>query len=168
MLMRHAKSSWSDGDCADHDRDLNQRGVAAAPKMARVLSGHGLVPDFVWCSTATRARRTLALMLGEWTRAPTILFEQKLYLARPGAIREVVERTPSSHSRVLVIGHNPGLENLASQLASQSGGDGHGVELPTAAVAVFEHAWPEGFKPVDPANCRLVRLWKPRELADEA
>ncbi len=167
ILMRHAKSSWSDGDCVDHDRDLNPRGIRAARQMARLLASEKLQPDFVWCSTATRARRTLALMLAEWDRVPAILFDRVLYLARPETVLEVIARTPPGHSKLLVIGHNPGLEELVALFAGGDRTDDGTAEMPTAAVAVFEHAGPGEFDAISAATCQFERAWKPRQLAGD-
>jgi phosphohistidine phosphatase len=168
ILMRHAKSSWSNGDCADHDRDLNPRGIRAARQMARLLASEQLQPDFVWCSTATRARRTLAQMLGEWDKIPPILFESVLYLAQPETVLDVIARTPPGHSQLLVIGHNPGLEELVALLAGRPAADDGTTHMPTAAVAVFEHSGPGEFDAVSAATCQFIRLWKPRQLAGES
>lgn len=131
VLLRHAKSSWSEADLADHDRPLNGRGRRAAPVVGRHLRDAGLVPDLVLCSSAVRARATLAgLGLPETVE---VRVEGDLYGADPDEIVELLGTVPDEVRSVLVIAHNPGLEELTALLVA----DERTLpdRFPTAAVA---------------------------------
>lgn len=164
-LMRHAKSSWNDGSLADRDRPLNARGRRAAPAMARWMADHDLVPDRVLCSPAVRTRETWALAaphLGE----PPADFPEELYGAPADRMLDVVRRDGGGAGRLLVVGHNPGLEALAAALAgsgSEEEMDRMAAKFPTAALAVFRFdadAW-DG---IHVGRGELVRFIKPRDL----
>lgn len=162
LLMRHAKSSWDDDAVADHDRDLNQRGLRTAPLMGQFLAEQNLLPDFVWCSTARRAQRTLQLTAASWNPLPVIQTEPSLYLARAEVILGFLRRTSDRCSTVMVIGHNPGMENLCGLLAGErSEGAGH---FPTAAVAVFELRAGTGYSGLARETCRLRDFLVPKRL----
>lgn len=160
LVLRHAKSSWKNHDLKDHDRPLNKRGERDAPRMGRLMRDEGLVPEWAFSSTATRARVTLDRALeasGANCEAHRIA---DLYLATPADIVEVLRLTPEPHSRVIVVGHNPGMEDLVQGLTGEE------VTFPTAALAVIDceiESWAElALTGVE----SLVRLWKPRETAD--
>ncbi|MEM9057810.1 MAG: histidine phosphatase family protein, partial [Pseudomonadota bacterium] len=81
-ILRHAKSSWSDPDVSDHDRELNRRGLRDAPRIGRELAAHGIAPDAVFSSTATRARHTAGLVLDALALDPGLCtLHEDLYLA---------------------------------------------------------------------------------------
>lgn len=132
ILMRHAKSSWANDSLADFDRPLNERGKKASPLMARWLEENSLVPDTILCSTALRTKQTSDFIMAEW-KQPCCRFDiQALYLASPNTILKVLTTHGPTESKVLLlIGHNPGFETLASMLS------GKAIIMPTAAVAVF-------------------------------
>lgn len=151
ILMRHAKSDWSQPGLSDKDRSLNARGTKAAPLVARWLeewlearrceaSGDGAeIPmiDRVLCSTALRTRETLRLMQQVWGPSiqPRVEWYDDLYLAEPRVIWETFRSATNEEPGagcVLVLGHNPGMEILVSGLA------GKDIHVPTAAIAVFE------------------------------
>ncbi|HWB49628.1 MAG TPA: histidine phosphatase family protein [Stellaceae bacterium] len=116
-LLRHAKSSWDD-DADDHARPLNKRGREAARLIGQSLPqavGH---LDLVLCSTALRARETAALALEGFAVRPTVRYEDGLYLAGPDKLIERLQQLDEGIESVLVIGHNPGLHELAIMLAS--------------------------------------------------
>ena len=139
-LLRHAKSSWKDRSLADRDRPLAGRGRRAARAIADHLGAEGVRPELVLCSPARRARETLERVEGALGDEVEAVFEEGLYGAS-GAGRgcwRAFARSPEVGS-VLVIGHNPGLEQLALALASD------GAELarmrekyPTAALATID------------------------------
>lgn len=163
LLMRHAKSDWKQAGLADHDRPLNTRGRRAAPVMARQLHDQGVKVDVILASTAERARKTVALMQKEWAAQTEVLHSKSLYLASPQQILSELKSLNDSWSSVLVVAHNPGLAELVSYLAGSS------VEMPTAAVAIFECAAQSWNSDFAPACCRLKAHWKPRDLmADDA
>ena len=131
ILMRHAKSDWSDSSLSDHDRPLNSRGQRDAPSMANWLAESDWIPDVVLSSSSQRTCDTFRLMAEQWDQEPTVSFSQDLYLAAPEAILDSIRGDGIDANQLMVLAHNPGISYLASLLAEQS------IELPTAAVAVF-------------------------------
>lgn len=132
LLMRHAKSDWDDPQLKDHDRPLNARGRRGADVMAHWIESHGGgVPDLVLCSSATRTRETLDRMLAHWSSATDVRHFESLYHADPEAILRCVRCDGGEALRVLVVGHNPGMEMLAAKLANRY------QAFITATVAVF-------------------------------
>ncbi len=138
-LLRHTKSSWRDSELGDRDRPLNARGDQAG----RLLAAHFArqpPPDLVLCSSALRTRETFAHIARAYSTPPPVLMEDGLYLADARAIMQRIEAVPDSVKILLVIGHNPGLHELASMLAR------HGTrrdrnrladKFPTGALASF-------------------------------
>jgi phosphohistidine phosphatase len=118
-LLRHAKSSWDDPADDDFARPLNTRGLANAPVAGKTLATLGFNPDLVVCSPAQRTRQTLDLALPAMAMEtmPEVKHDDRVYLASPSTLIEVVRDIPADYKRVLVIGHNPGLHELAVTLA---------------------------------------------------
>jgi phosphohistidine phosphatase len=162
-LLRHAKSSWKDTGLPDHDRPLAGRGRRAAKAIARHLRGHGIEPELVLCSTARRARETLERIepaLG----SPAVLVERDLYPASAPALLERLRRVPDAVESVMLIGHNPGLQDLALDLARPSPMARElATKYPTAALATLAFGaanWQE----IDHATADLVAVVRPRDL----
>jgi phosphohistidine phosphatase len=159
VLLRHAKSSWSDPGLTDHDRPLNGRGRRAAPVVGRHLREEGLVPDLVLCSSAVRARATLArLGLPE---AVEVRVEDDLYGADPDEIVAFLRAVPDAVESVLVVAHNPGLEELTGLLVADERSCPE--RFPTAAVAELRlpiERWDE----IAPRRAVLTSFVTPREL----
>jgi phosphohistidine phosphatase len=163
-LLRHAKSSWKDNSLPDHDRPLARRGRRAAKAIARHMREHGIEPELVLCSTARRARETLDRVeptLG----APTVRVEPDLYAASAPAVLERLRSVPDTVESVMVIAHNPGLHELALELARPpSAASEVAAKYPTGALATlaFEaSSWQE----LDRGTAELVELVRPRDLA---
>jgi phosphohistidine phosphatase len=116
-LLRHAKSSWDDPALGDFDRPLNKRGETAAPRVGAYMSKHGIAPDLVLCSPAARARQTLDLVLPHLSGGPTVVYEEGFYLAAPSVMLARVQHIEAKVRHVLLVGHNPGLQALALELA---------------------------------------------------
>jgi phosphohistidine phosphatase len=136
-LLRHAKSSWSDVTLIDHERPLSPRGRRDAKRIADHILRLGIVPALVLCSTARRTRETLELIEPPFDAA-TVSLESELYAASAKALLERLHAVPEQVGSVMLIGHNPGLEDLALLVASD------GPELrrlktkfPTAALATL-------------------------------
>jgi phosphohistidine phosphatase len=160
MLLRHAKSSWEDEALPDHDRPLAKRGKKVAPRMGRLLVDEELVPELIRSSTALRARKTAEAVAKACGYRGEIELADGLYLATAGKIlAEAQAGTPDAVGRLLLVGHNPGMEDLVSILAE-------GKEaFPTAALAVFEiqiDRWAELELGVE---AKLAHLWRPKELS---
>ncbi len=140
MLLRHAKSDWSDLTLADFDRPLNKRGRRAAPLIGRYLRKQDLLPDLVLCSGARRARQTWDLVSAELRSEAPVKFLRSLYLAPPSRLLATLQRQPEEVERLMMIGHNPGMENLAAHLAGAGSAKLRArmqEKFPTATLAVF-------------------------------
>lgn len=141
ILLRHAKSDWADPELTDHDRPLAARGRDAAPRMGAWLKAHGPMPDLVLCSTATRARQTLTLALEALGAAPETRFDRGLYLAGGAGVLARLRQTPDEAATLLLVGHNPDLEQLSRRLATTGDAAALGrlaEKYPTAGLAVIE------------------------------
>lgn len=163
MLLRHAKSAWP--DVPDHERPLAGRGRRDAPVAGRWLRATGSGPDEVICSTARRARETWQLAAAELTVVPPVTFDDRVYAATSGGLLDLARQASDDVRSLLLVGHDPGLQDLALELAGP-GGDAAGLarlraKFPTAAVAVlsFEGGWPE----LRPAAARLTAFVVPRD-----
>jgi phosphohistidine phosphatase len=166
LVLRHAKSSWGEPALADHDRPLNARGERAAALVGARLAQSPQLPDLVLCSTAVRARETAARVLAALPEPPPVRFEEVLYLADPCVWIERLQRVDDTVGCVLVVGHNPGLEDLVAALlgdAKESARRRLAHGLPTAALAELElpiATWAALERGVG----RLVAFTRPRDL----
>ncbi len=158
LLLRHAKSDWNHPGLGDHDRPLAPRGLRAAPRMGRYLKNEGLSPAAALVSTARRARETAALVL-EAAGAPadTLRLVPRLYGSSPDEIVEIVGEEGGIASPLLVVAHNPGMEDLAARLG------GRYEHFPTAALAVVSVPAPD-WSAFLPSAATLEALIRPREL----
>ncbi|MEJ0077572.1 MAG: histidine phosphatase family protein [Alphaproteobacteria bacterium] len=166
MLLRHAKSDWSMPGTRDQDRPLSVRGREAAPRMGTYMARHGLVPDLVIASPATRVTDTLALVLPAFAKQPKAQPDARLYETDADALLAVIKETPRSVHNLLLVGHNPSLADLASLLMAS--GD---VEIrqriiekfPTAALAVIDFPLDDWSK-IHARSGRLDRFVPPKAL----
>src|SRR3954462_669907 len=117
LLLRHAKSSWDDPDLADFDRPLGPRGLKTAPVIGRELVRRGWVPDLALVSPALRTRDTWRLVSAELPTQVPAKFAQALYEAAAADILAKVRQANAETATLLVLGHNPGLEEFARRLA---------------------------------------------------
>lgn len=167
LLFRHAKALRDLPEARDHERDLAPRGERAARQMGELLVEHGVVPDLILCSTARRTVRTVELAAKAWASQPSVRFLKPLYLAAPSRLLETVQRQSASVGRLMVVGHNPGLQQLALGLVAKDDAVAASGRLaqkfPTAALALVAFDV-EDWGSVQPASGRLVALWKPRDL----
>jgi phosphohistidine phosphatase len=161
-LLRHAKSSWADDDLPDLERPLTGRGRKAAGRIAAYLAEHRVEPDLVLCSPARRTRQTLELVRPALPDTAEVAIEDSLYGAASQDLLARLQRVPDSVDRVLLIGHNPGLQQLAARLAPP--GERRRLDhFPTAALALL--ALPAGdWTDLDRRPAQLVALVIPREL----
>ena len=138
-LLRHAKSSWKE-DVEDHERRLNRRGRKAARWVGRCLPTAVGVLDLVLCSSALRTRETMELVLADYAVRPRRIIEDELYAASPETLTARLRRLAEDNTNVLLIGHNPGLHELAMTLADTSSPCFPALasgKFPTAARAAF-------------------------------
>ena len=158
LILRHAKSSWKDTSLADHDRPLNKRGKQDAPRMGKFLRKQDLVPDRIISSTAKRARKTAKAVAKACHCKDKVELTQELYHAGPGSYLAVLQNLPDDDQRVMVVGHNPGMEALVAHLTNRR------ETMPTAAlahVALPIKQWTE----LDyETQGELLNLWRPKAL----
>lgn len=158
LLMRHAKSSWKDESLDDHDRPLNKRGKRDAPRMGEFLRDQQLVPDYILCSSARRARKTAdAVAFAAGFRGETRITSE-LYMSAPQQILKVLAQTAPSVNLILLISHNPSLEELLEQLTGQS------RAITTAAVAHLQLQIEVWGDVSGSSRAALLDLWQPRGL----
>jgi len=158
LLLRHAKSSWKDSSLNDHDRPLNKRGRHDAPRMGRLLRDERLVPDRIVASTAMRAQATALAVIEASGYDGALLSSRRLYLAPPSVYVDLASELDDSIERVLMVGHNPGIETLLGELV------GHPETMPTAALAALLLAI-DHWRDFDRGTAAtLLGFWRPRDL----
>src|SRR6202158_1815504 len=168
MLLRHAKAEKAEPGMGDHERRLNARGQSDAVLIGAYMARHALIPDAVMVSTARRTRETWERLAPALSNPPPATFEDRLYNAGTEAILAVVKTTAPAVGALLVIGHNPGLHEVARLLIAS--GDVEPRErlnegLPTAGLAMIEFA-ADDWGQLHPQGGRLERFVGPRSLAE--
>jgi phosphohistidine phosphatase len=158
-LLRHAKSSWKEPGIPDHDRPLASRGRKAAKAMAKHLQAERVRPELILCSSATRARQTFERL--EPLGAHEVHIERELYAADAATLLARLRDVPEGVASVLVIAHNPGLEDLTRVLARQD--DGIGDKFPTGALATLAFSDRE-WASLERGTAELIAFVRPREL----
>ena len=158
FLLRHAKSSWDDPDLSDRDRPLAKRGKKAGALLRDYFRAEGVRPDLALVSSARRTRETFAAL--ELDPAPPAQILPELYHAAPETILDAIRAAPETAGVVLVVGHNPGLENFARMLADDR--TEAPETFPTGALAQFEidRPWAE----LEAGCGKLVRFVTPKTL----
>lgn len=165
LLLRHGKSAWDAGVARDFDRPLAERGRQDAPRMGRWMRSQALMPDWIISSPAARARQTAEYVLHELTvAADRVRYDGELYMANRAALLAALGRCPADTERVLLVGHNPGLDSLLEYLC----GPGlprtrHGKLMTTAALAML--SMPADWNRLQPGCARLACLMRPKQLA---
>ncbi|MGW0762129.1 SixA phosphatase family protein [Streptomyces sp. NPDC002814] len=163
VVLRHAKSAWPDG-VADHDRPLAPRGRRDAPAAGIALAEADCLPDLALCSTAVRARQTWELASAQWGTPPPVRHDPRLYGADVPDLLSVVHDVSAEVETLLLIGHNPGLEELVLALAGDSLDDALErvrVKFPTSAIAIL--AWyGTSWRGLAPGGALLTSMMVPR------
>jgi phosphohistidine phosphatase len=159
FLLRHAKSSWKDESLPDFERPLNRRGKQASEKIGRYLKHEEIVPELILSSPAVRARETIERVSKTAKLGVEIRFDQRIYEAGGLRLLEVVSQIENERKTVLLVGHNPGMEELLMLLTGSS------EKLPTAALARLEIKSSKWANAAD-RRARLAWLVKPRELRE--
>ena len=165
LLFRHAKSSWDRPGVPDRERDLDPRGLAAAPRMGALLQARNLIPDLVLCSTARRTVHTWQLASAQLQQPPTVIYTAELYLAGPERLLSIIHGSGNAR-RLLLVGHNPGMHALANRLTGTGAGGARArlaEKFPTAGLALIAFAI-EGWAEVVPGTGELQGFWRPRDL----
>jgi phosphohistidine phosphatase len=168
LLLRHARAEPGGPDREDRDRALTERGLADAAAMARALKARGYAPSRILCSTARRTVQTAEAVL-KAAPAP-IAYLESLYLAPPGRLMALAQDAADDDAALMIVGHNPGLEQCAAILArapvrprQQHRQDAMEEKFPTAALAVLDFdivRW----KQLSPSEGYLVDFVRPRDL----
>jgi phosphohistidine phosphatase len=158
FIVRHAKSSWDSPELSDHDRPLNRRGKQDAPRMAQWLWEYGIIPDRIVSSTAKRARKTAEVIAQRCDIAERLELSRDLYFGDMESWTELLKGSDAEAACVMLVGHNPGLEEFLEHLTGQY------ERLPTATMAHVElpaETWREFHIE---AGVRLVMVQRPKEL----
>lgn len=165
-LLRHAKSAWDDPVERDFDRPLNGRGRRAAHRMGRYMRDEGLTFDHVVASPALRVQQTIAGVEDGYGSMLSPHYDRRVYMASAAALLDLVQSLDDAHGRVLMIGHNPGLEDLVLMLVPQTEAglrDEVEIKYPTATLAEMRFD-ADHWADVDERTGVLVRFMRPREL----
>jgi phosphohistidine phosphatase len=163
-LLRHAKSSWDEPGLDDHDRPLAPRGREAAGRIGGYLEREGIRPSLVVCSSARRARETLAVVLPSLGPELTIRIDPDLYTFNGARLLEVVLGLPDACTDAMLVGHNPAIEDLATALAREGAPlPALRAKYPTGALACVEIDGP-AWADAAPGRARLTSFVVPRDL----
>ena len=167
-LLRHAKAVPADPRLDDHARELTVRGMHDAGAMGRHLRKSGFEPKLLLVSTSARTRQTAELVLREIEAE--VEYRDALYLAEPGKILAAVQAAPSSIAELMMVGHNPGIEELATRLAREpvrrkerERRDVLEEKFPTAAMAVLDFDI-EKWRAISPGEGKLADFVRPKDL----
>lgn len=166
ILFRHSKAEAATPGMTDIDRGLAPRGRTDAPLLGAAIVREALIPDLIVCSTSRRTRETLALAAAAFPAAVETHMEAAIYEASPARLLSVIRRTPAGVSRLMLVGHNPGFEDLARDLIHTADKDADarmGKKFPTSGLAVltFKHGdWAK----LTPRSGHLALFTAPRYL----
>jgi phosphohistidine phosphatase len=168
LLLRHAKAVQDTGE-GDHARALTERGRRDAARMGHTMDTRGYIPDLVLCSNSRRTTETWEQLSPELAKAPKVEFTKGLYLAAPKNILAMVQDTADTIETLMLVGHNPGIEECAIRLARKpvSKAERHKLDdmrekFPTCALAVFDfdvEAWADAT-----GGGVLLEFIRPRDL----
>lgn len=157
LILRHGKSSWAEVGVSDHERPLNARGEVEVPQMGKLLRREGAVPSLIISSSAKRAVTTARLVAEAAGFEGELRVTRQLYHADPETYLAVLRETAvDAHECVMVVGHNPGMEELVAQLTEW---DDEFTTANVAQVALPIESWREL---TDDVVGRLVNWWRPR------
>lgn len=156
-LFRHAKSSWDDARLADFDRPLNERGKVAAALMGKIMRQRNVSPDNVICSPAKRTRKTLKAAFESAGLKVEVKFEEGVYLSSAEKLLDLLADLNDSLASVMLVGHNPGLEDLLEGLT------GRYERFPTATLTELELDI-DRWRSLELGCGRIVWLVRPKEL----
>ncbi|MBX9666804.1 MAG: histidine phosphatase family protein [Candidatus Obscuribacterales bacterium] len=157
FLLRHAKSSWDHPGLADFDRPLNERGQKAAPKMGKVIVEKKVKPEIILCSPAKRTIETAKLVLESSKLKTDITYEKRIYDASTRTLIDILKSQNSDIASILLIGHNPGMSDLLTELTGES------EHFPTAALAMIQLKI-ESWNRIKDGAGSLNWILRPREL----
>jgi phosphohistidine phosphatase len=161
-LLRHAKSAWDTDAASDFQRPLAKRGIRNARQMGQWMTEHAMIPEYISSSPALRAWQTVTLVCTQLGIEETnIQFNSALYMSDVETLLSYIRRVPENRQSMLLVGHNPGLEDLVAWLTSgETPHFDNGKILPTATLAVF--ALNVGWEQLDAGQARLEQVKRAR------
>ncbi|MEO6394089.1 MAG: histidine phosphatase family protein [Pyrinomonadaceae bacterium] len=159
LLLRHAKSEWSEAGVPDFSRTLNNRGEKAALAIGNYARKNLVRPDLILCSPAERARQTAALLIEAAGFTAELRFDERIYEASWSRLLDIVQQLDVAPATVLMVGHNPGMEDL---LLNLTGVNRHMATAAFARIELNVESWAEAA----PGGGRLDWLVKPKDLSD--
>ena len=169
-IFRHAKSDWNDARLRDFDRPLNKRGRKGAEIMGQHIREHGIDWQRILASPAVRVTQTIEIASQAVGKAPAVAWDRRIYLANSATLMDILRDQAGDPASILLIGHNPGLEDLIFDLVPDDGSsplrDIVEEKFPTAAYAVLELDV-DDWQDIDEHCARLVHLVRPRDLDPE-
>lgn len=158
LVLRHAKSSWKNANLSDFERPLNKRGKNDAPRMGELLRREGIVPDLIISSSAERALATAEAVASACGYDSEIKTTRQFYHAWPDDYVDVINGVSNECDRVLIVGHNPGIESLVEELT------GEWITMPTAALVQISLRISQWSKLSLESTEVLINCWRPKEL----
>ncbi|MBO6522625.1 MAG: histidine phosphatase family protein [Balneolaceae bacterium] len=162
LLLRHAKSSWSDPSLDDFDRPLAGRGLKDAPRMGKYLKKAGYRPDYIVSSPAQRALQTTKLCAEAMKRDESIIrWEESLYFESAGKYVEAIRKTPEQAETMMLVGHNPLMESAATILSG--GRESTAFRIPTAGLVCLE-SYAVRWQDIKPGTCQVKWMMIPKVL----
>lgn len=166
-LLRHAKSSWDDPVSRDFDRPLNKRGARAALTIGQYARDHGMHFDHLIASPAVRVVETLDHFLEGYGKPVEVNWDRRIYLASSATLMDVLREAPDEAESLLLVGHNPGMEDLILSLVPDDGSsalrDDVEVKFPTASLAVMEVKL-DRWENLGADSASLASFTRPRDL----
>jgi len=163
--MRHAKSDWNNELISDFDRPLNNRGLADAPRMAQWVESEKLFPDLLISSPALRARQTTEAIIHQLDLDKSaVIFDKRLYLASVDILLAVIREIDNQLNRVMLVGHNPGLENLSMHLSEGKLPIAQDGSLMTTAN-IIQLRVRQNWHHINSCKHEFVRIMRPNQLS---
>ena len=162
LLMRHAKSSWTDAAATDHARTLSKRGRKEADVIAQTLCAKGVAPDVIWASDAGRTQETAERLIRISPGAQTIVKVPEFYHASAASVLENCSRVQPPEGRLMLLGHNPGWSELSEYFT------GRPISMPTACCLVFQNTKAAVSPWIAAENWRLIERLSAKDLLSGA
>ena len=159
LILRHTKTSWKHPELTDHDRPLNKRGKRDAPRMGEILRSEHLIPEAIISSTAARAHATAKAVAKASGYKGKIALNLSLYSAGPEAYLKVLHELSDHYKRVLVVGHNPGLEELLEMFTDET------QLMPTCTLAHVKFSIDSWIELDYKTKGQLAGIWQSRDLS---
>ncbi len=164
LLFRHAKSDWGSPEQQDFDRPLNSRGNNTAAQMGQWMKQQHIQPEWIVCSPAQRARQTLALLRKNFTIPDALVqFDERLYLADLNRLREIMAQSPQNIKHIMLVGHNPGLDDLLGYLCGPALPFSNQGKLMTTATLAQIYL-PDNWQQLAPQCGQLQQLIRPADI----